>query len=103
MSRSNTGIILALAVTLASATAASAQARRYATAPTPAGWSQLDYEHWALSHQNETQYRPGRTQTFARSFASAAPLFPGGRSYYETDPDPRIRFQLLREAPGKNW
>ena len=38
-------------------------------------------------------------QTFASAYASAARVYPGGRTYHGTDPDARIRAALVRDCP----
>jgi hypothetical protein len=93
-------MILALALTLAGAASASAEVR-YATDPDPFIYNQLSYEHRALSHSDAVFPRSwsGRVATARASAANG-----GGESFSgATDPDPRMRSQLQREAPGKLW
>ena len=93
MSRANTRIILAIALSVAGVAPALAGANDDATirrlGPTE-----------SISPQ-AAQQAPFRApvRVFAGAQASAARVYPGKRSYHGTDPDPRIRSQLVRDCP----
>ncbi len=140
MSMAKTGILLALALTAAGASTASA-ATKYATDPDPFVYNLLGWDHRPMSHMDAIapQTSPALAARAPRAVtpahyatdpdpfiynqlgwdhramshmdalapqtspALAARAPRGWRHVVKTDPDPRIRSELARQAPSMLW